>query len=484
MRILLVEDKIDTAQVIEKAIRAIDGCELNWKRSKAGALAALGEEHFDVVILDRRIPTEDDFLDDHPDHGWAVFQVIAEQQPGTSVWFLTGTVDPDFPADVLNAHGKRGDIHSCGREDPLYRVFWKDKMSACITAVRSFRAEVEQTDGIHLVQVGSQANLRAEEVRLLKLFGRLHQGARVEVRVLHGGLSGARVFRVSVFNAADAVKIMSVARIGSFEDIAAERGKYRTEIVKLANGAFPPVTAELSHGAAGFAGIFYQVVGNEVRSLFDELAADPGAAAAATDRLRLDQGTWHGARQVEPFRVSAVRRALIGDVELQMHNHHLGGIDLAVVENLEIDVARCVQHCDLHCGNVLFDGSGRPMVIDYPDTGGAFASLDPIALELSTIFHKDAPDRAGWPTEAQAGQWTDLDAFCMGSAYELFIRACRAWAESVAASPQEVLAVAYSYALRQLKYDDTDKALVRAIVNACIVALVGEQTDVEHGSMP
>lgn len=29
MRILLVEDKIDTAKVIEKAIRAIDGCELS-----------------------------------------------------------------------------------------------------------------------------------------------------------------------------------------------------------------------------------------------------------------------------------------------------------------------------------------------------------------------------------------------------------------------------------------------------------------------
>lgn len=98
MRILLVEDKIDFAEVIEKAIRAIDGCELSWKRSKATALAALGEEHFDVVILDRRIPTEDDFLDDHQDHGWAVFQAIVEQQPGTSVWFLTGTVDADLPA--------------------------------------------------------------------------------------------------------------------------------------------------------------------------------------------------------------------------------------------------------------------------------------------------------------------------------------------------------------------------------------------------
>lgn len=474
MRILLVEDKIDNAQVIEKAIRAIDGCELNWKRSKAGALAALGEEHFDVVILDRRIPTEDDFLDDDPSHGWAVFQEVAEQRPGTSVWFLTGTVDPDFPADLLSAHGKRGDIHSCGREDPLYRVFWKNKLPACIDAVRSFRGEVAQTDGIHLVQVGPQANLRWEEVRLLKLFGRSHQGTRVEVRVLQGGLSGARVFRVSVFNTAGAVKIMSVARIGSFEDIVAERGKYRTEIVKLANGAFPPVTAELNYGAAGFAGIFYQVVGNDVRSLFDELAANPGAAAAAANRLRLDQATWHGARQVERVRVSAVRRALIGDVALQMHNHHLGGIDLAAVENVEIDVARCVQHCDLHCGNVLFDETGRPMVIDYPDTGRAFASLDPLALELSTIFHKDAPGRSGWPTEAQAAQWSDLDAFCTGAAYEPFIRACRAWAEGVAASPQEVLAVAYSYALRQLKYGDTDKALVRAILNACIAALIGD----------
>lgn len=473
MRVLLVEDNIDFARVIEKAIRAINGCELNWKRSKAGALAALGEEHFDVVILDRRIPTEDDFLDDHQDHGWAVFQAINEGQPGTSVWFLTGTVDADFPTEVLNAHGKRGDIHSCGREDPLYQVFWKDKMTDCIAAVRAFRGEVQQTDGIHLAQVGTPVNLRAEEVRLLKLFARLHQGARVEVRALQGGLSGARVFRVSVLNAAGAVKIMSVARIGNFEDIAAERSKYRTEIVKLANGAFPPVTAEFSHGAAGFSGIFYQVVGTEVRSLFDELKANPAAAAQATDRLRADQATWHGARRVERIRVAAVRRRLIGDVALQLVTPHLAGIKLAAIENVEVDVARCVQHCDLHCGNVLFDDNGRPMVIDYPDTSDAIASLDPVALELSTIFHKDAPDRAGWPSEEQASHWTDVDAFCAGAPYGLFIKSCRAWAAGVAASEQEILAVAYSYTLRQLKYDDTDKVLARAILRACIAGLAG-----------
>lgn len=474
MRILLVEDKIDTARVIEKAIGAIEGCELVWKRSKASALASVVEDHFDVVILDRRIPTEDDFLDDHPDHGWAVFHAITEQQPGTCVWFLTGTVDPDFPTDVLNAHGKRGDIHSRGREDPLYQVFWKDKLTSCLAAVRAFRDEVRQTDNIHLVQIGPQSNLRAEEVRLLKLFCRLHQGARVEVRVLNGGLSGARVFRVSVFSAADALKIMSIARIGTFKDIAVERDRYRTQIVKLANGAFPPVTAELSHGAAGYAGMFYQVVGTDVRSMFDELTTSPHTAAAAVERIRLDQATWHGARQVERVRVATVRRSLIGDVALEQHKQHLEGIDLTAVENVEIDVARCVQHCDMHCGNVLFDATGRPMVIDYPDTSVAFASLDPITLELSTIFHKDAPDRSGWPTGGQVAQWVNVDAFCSGSVYEPFIRSCRAWAEYAAATPQEVIAVAYSYALRQLKYEDTDKAIVRAIVDACRAGLLGE----------
>ncbi|MEH6714288.1 response regulator [Parasphingorhabdus flavimaris] len=473
MRILLVEDNVDFAKAVEKAICAINGCELIWKRSKGSALAALGVDHYDVVILDRRIPTEDDVLDDHQDHGWAVFQSIVEQQPGTSVWFLTGTVDVDFPTEVLNAHGRRGDIHSCGRDDPLYQVFWKDKMTECISEVRAFHGEVEKTNNIHLIQVGNPANLRAEEGRLLKLFARTHNGVQVEVRLLQGGLSGARVFRVSVFNATGAKTITSIARIGNFQDIAAEREKYRTEIVKLANGAFPSVTAELGLGAADFGGVFYQVVGDEVRSLFDELQNNATSAAQAVERLQADQANWHGASQVESLRVAAVRRSLIGDVALQAVVPHLAGIDIHPVELLEIEVSRCVQHCDLHCGNVLFDANGRPMFIDYPDTGRGISSLDPIALELSTIFHKDSPDRAGWPTEEQAGSWTDLDAFAGGATYEPYIRACRAWALGIAASKQEVLAVAYSYAVRQLKYDDTDKELARQIIRACIAGLMG-----------
>ncbi|MDG4676330.1 response regulator [Shinella sp. 838] len=472
MRILLVEDNVDFAASIEKAIRGIDGCEVTWRHSRLGALTAIAEELFDVVILDRRIPTEDDFLDDHQDHGWAVFQAIAEQLPGTSVWFLTGTVDPDFPVDMLRDHGRRGDIHCCGREDPIHQVFWKNRMNDCVAAVRSFRAEVQRTDQIHLEYVDAPVNLRGEEMRLLRLFGRTHGGSRVEVRQLAGGLSGARVLRVTVFNAAGAAQITSVARLGVFSEIAVEKAKYHSEVVRLAPGSFPQVTAEIALGAGSFASIFYGVVGAEVRSLFDILTNDPIAGAAVPAQVRADHAIWHGARQIERLRVSTIRRSVVGDVVLQGLGEELAGLDLGAVEAIEVDAARCMQHGDLHCANVLFDDFARPMVIDYPEIGRSLASLDPVALELSTIFHTDAPDRAGWPTENQAIGWTEIDLFCAGSPYEAYIRACRAWALGVAGSEQEVWAVGYSYALRQLKYRDTDKILARAIIRGCMERLL------------
>tara|TARA_R110002096_G_scaffold354886_3_gene548107 strand:- start:101 stop:937 length:837 start_codon:yes stop_codon:yes gene_type:complete len=277
-----------------------------------------------------------------------------------------------------------------------------------------------------------------------------------------------------VFNAAGSVAITSVAKIGSIDDIAVERLKYRSEIVKLANGAFPPVMAELDLGAADLSGIFYQIVGHEIRSLFDELTADPASASLAVRQLWTDQSTWLGVSQTERISVASVRRSLIGDVALERVADYLNGIDISLAERVEVDVARCVQHRDMHCGNVLFDANGRPMVIDYPETGRSFASLDPVSLELSAIFHKDAPDWTGWPSEHQAEQWPDLDAFCEASVCEQFVRACRAWAVEVAASEQEVLAVAYGYALRQLKYDDTDKVLARAVIRACIAGLLAD----------
>ena len=45
-----------------------------------------------------------------------------------------------------------------------------------------------------------------------------------------------------------------------------------------------------------------------------------------------------------------------------------------------------------------------------------------------------------------------------------FIRTCREWAEEIAAGRREIAACAYTYLLRQLKYDDTNKARILALL--------------------
>ncbi len=473
MRILLVEDKPDFAATIDKALRAVDGCDVIWKKSKATALAALADEPFDVVLLDRRIPSEDGVLDDDASHGWDVFQTVRETLPGTSVWFITATEDADFSADVLNEFGRNGDIHCCGRDDTVYRVFWKRRMTDCVAAVRAFRADVQRTEAINLSQIGEPVNLRPEEERLLKLFGRRHDGVSVEARPLSSGLSGARVLRVTVRNAAGQAIVTSIAKVGAFEEIRVERTRYYGEIARLIPGSTPQLTGDITHGASGHAGIFYGVVGSEVSDLFAKLSADPDVGAEAPSQLRAAQAPWYSARDGERVRVGAIRRRLISDVALAKVENEFHGIDIAAVELLEIDVALCVQHGDLHCANVLFDDRDLPMFIDYPEAGRTLASLDPIALELSTIFHKHAPDRHGWPSEGQAREWPDVGAFAAGAPFEAYLLACRDWAISVAGSQQEVFAVGYAYALRQLKYADTDKDLARAIIRGCITVLTG-----------
>ena len=47
-----------------------------------------------------------------------------------------------------------------------------------------------------------------------------------------------------------------------------------------------------------------------------------------------------------------------------------------------------------------------------------------------------------------------------------FVRDCRAWAYDAAGSGREVLASAYSYLIRQLKYSDTDKELALRLLES------------------
>lgn len=474
MRVLLVEDKTDFAQTVERATRSMPGVDLVWKASRDSALAALESETFELVILDRRVPSADGVLDDHADHGWRVFSYIRDEQPGTPVWFLTGSEDADFAVELNNTCSRQEDIHGLNAPEQMYRVFWKKSLADCVKSLRTFAEQREALERIAIRAAADSPALSTDECRTLRIFARRRAGTVIDMKVLGGGLSSSRVLKVIVKEANELVRITAVAKVAPMTTIQDESHRYNADILRLAPGGFPTLTLRVDAGAGRTGGLFYGMVGNtEVESLFDRLAAGQPGLAALPVAVRQIEQPWYQAKQVAPIAVAQIRRVFIGDAQLPAIQAELAGIDIAAVEARIVQAARCCQHGDLHCANVVFDNTGRPMVIDFGDAGQSYAAVDPITMELSTIFHMQRTRLpSGWPTAAAMEQWPMIGTYTQGCAFGPFLGACRDWANGEAASADEVCAVAYGYALRQLKYEDTNKEFARALIRSCIAQLL------------
>jgi len=473
MRLLLVEDNPDFAADIEKAVRPIQGCELVWARSRDSALARLAAELFDLVILDRRIPTADGVLDDHADHGWRVFQSAREVSPGTPVWFLTGTEDADFATEINNDYGRTEDIHGRQVREQMYQVFWKKRIVDCVRRIKEFADHLAEVERIAVRNQPDCPVLTPQESRAVRLFGRRYNGTAIDLTSLNGGLTKSRVLKVTVRNAADAALITAAAKVSSLPFVIEEAGRYQTDITRLTPGGYPPLTLKVEVGAGNSGGLFYGMVGEQVESLFHRIASGHECVPRVPADIRAIERPWDQGKIVEDVQVGQIRRRLIGDAALHPVQDRLEGIDIAAIEARPVRVAHCCQHGDLHCANVVFDQQGRMMLIDFGDVGLSFAALDPVTLELSTVFHSQRSTLPqGWPSEQVMGLWVTVEQFCENCAFAPFIMACREWALADAGSPEEVVAVAYAYAMRQLKYADTDKVLARALIRACIAHLV------------
>jgi CheY-like chemotaxis protein len=467
MRLLFVEDDTTFAKEVEPTLaRHCD--DVAWVRSRNSALQALANTSFDLVILDRKLPTADDVLDDHEDHGWAVFQSIREHSPGTPVWFLTGTEDPDFAADINNEYGRTVSLHGHGQAEQMYRVFWKRRISDCLRAVGRFAGERIVLEGIALTQP-VDLQLNADECRVLRLYSRRNLGSLAVVSSLNGGLSNSRVLKIIVKAADGRMLATAAAKVSNLAGTAAEAERYHAEISRLPPGGFPQLAATIDVGAGNVGGLFYGMVGDNVRSVFDKLIAGDASVSAVPSELQDMFRPWYDGRRREDVQIAQIRRKFIRDTALLDIRGELDGINIDGIENRTIAASVCCQHRDLHCANVVFDARERAMLIDFGDTGTSYVAADPVTLELSTVFHSQHANLpADWPSEENVSAWPDLARFTRGCGFAPFVEACRAWARAEAASEDEVIAVGYGYAMRQLKYRDTNKQLARALIRSCV----------------
>lgn len=457
IHVLIVEDDEDYIEEIRAIIDALpEEFEYKVARSRDEAYGLLEANFLDLVILDLKIPTVTGALDADPEHGHAVFNRIRSVAPGTPIFVLTGSPVEDFVSDLLG-NQQRIDIWSEGRKTGNILFQRKYLVNKCGEVLAPIANAIECLSDVELDKGG--VNLCLAEDRLIRIFAKKFQGTRCVVSSLGGGLSGAKVIRLRVTNSQGVQVHDAVAKLAKLGDVLEEGLRFDNHVVRLDPAATPRKLATLEFGAYNIAGIFFGLADGFNESAFDIDKNSAERASAVIQSVESATSRWvHDVPETRKT-IREFRQRLLSDEALEkiLESFELGWVP--DFEAREIQTRWTCIHGDLHGCNILVSAGDATVLIDYGDVGDGPASLDPVTLELSLIFHPEAAEAAGsWPSEEQARVWGDLDAYLVGCPFSDFVRECRAWAQRIAAGNRDIAASAYSYLIRQLKYEDTDKA--------------------------
>lgn len=474
MRILLIEDEEAVVKEIGGLLKSRCAAEVRVARSRDGALEIIeGAEDYDLIVCDLRIPTRDGGLDVAEDHGFRVHDAARERHPGTPCIFFSGYANLENVGQRL-AGGSTVDIFGTGELWPLVDVRSKDSQPEFIDRSADLAAGLRELDSLE-IEIAGGHSLSAYEARPMRVYATRLNGSRVVMSPL-GGLSGAKVFRVEVFDSSQSSVGLVVAKVALASTVLDEIDRFRQHVAPtIGIGGFAPLADEVLAGAGRFGAAFYSLAAGWDRDLFELVTNDPASAAVAVNRLREILTVWRRSESRSVVTIEELRSARVSNDQLAPFASDLDGIRWRDVEAFSVEMNMSVQHGDLHGRNLLVDSEGRPLIIDYGDVGLGPSVLDPVTLELSLLLHDEHPDLGDWPTSKHASSWFDLERYTADSPILDLVRVCREWA-TASSSRIELAAMVYAHAMRQLKYPDTDKEMAITIAGAAAeVVLASEE---------
>jgi DNA-binding NarL/FixJ family response regulator len=473
MRVLLIEDDPVFLEDIVPKLRRTTGSTgiLTVAESRDSAIkalndAALKNEFYDIFILDLKIPTIDRGGDAEIEHGKTVFYHVLNFAPHTPVYILTGEDAKSLFNDLLTEAAPI-DVWGARQLIPTIQMKWKEDVTQFFDELDSVARCIADTDDIEISTPRQPSlPLTAQQNRVLRVFARRRGGHSCEVAPLEGGLSSSRVFRVAAKGIRGHRRIVAAGKIADIAVVKDEVDRFNRHVLGLEVGAYAPIVDIVEAGAGLTGGVFYRLLDPNSRSLFSSLATNPTRVPAVVAKVRDITKPWIAGE--EPAQVVDIRRRLVGDKDANelVRKHNLSRVKKFFVSK-RIQVRQACLHGDLHGGNILVDRHWKPRLIDFSEVDDGVASLDPITLELSLLFHPDFQQtRGAWPSIDTAALWSDPSKYTQGCQFPEFIHACRNWSEAVAAGKREIYASAYTYLLLQLKYPNTDKKLIVALLQA------------------
>lgn len=463
LHVLIVEDDDNFVAELSETIEDLLGVsDIRVAGSRDEAYEMLKGSFLDLVILDLKLPTVSGALDADPEHGHAVFNQVRIVAPGTPIFVLTGSPAEDFIPDLLGNH-QQIDIWGEGQKTDTILFLKKFDIDRCPEKLMPVAQAIEGLSDVELNCDGISLSLA--EDRLIRIFAKKSQGVRCVVSEIGDGLSGVRVIRLRITDSQGVQVYDAVAKLSTHADIQQEGDCYDNLVTRLDPAATPRKLAVLEFGAHKLAGVFFGLADGFDKSAFDVACNTSEQPKEVICKVEEAIVPWIEGVPETRKRIRQIRQRLLSDESLDEIRGTFALDWIKEFESQEIQARWGCSHGDLHGCNVLVSPGGVAL-IDYGDVAEGPASLDPVTLELSLLFHPNAPDRAGvWPSTEQANAWGHLETYLDSCPFAEFVQECRAWALRSAAGHREVTASAYSYLVRQFKYDDTDKDLALALLD-------------------
>ena len=404
-------------------------------------------------------------------HGLSVLGKLRAEWSGVPVLgFSAHGTTPGLLQQMLELAGEE-DFLGVGSDEPLLSFFDKSQLSECLAKIESVKNGADELGAIEIPQGVSRTDLTPEQARAIRVFARRRSARVARVSRLGGGLSDTVVLRVQLEGQNGERLARVVAKLGRISRVVDESNRYQQLISgTLGLGVCPGIIDTVLAGAGQVGGLFYELA-REYPGTLLESVEDPKAASIVA-QLQEQTSRWRSGAPTTTVGVAKIRRALIDDATMRVAaNDVLDWERVERIESLNVQSRWCTQHGDLHGLNVLVTDGGQPLLIDFGKAARLSAAVDPVTLELSPLFHPDSGLRnQDWPSVEQATRWHVLDVYVDNSPIADYVRRCREWAydEGTSAGDNEVAAVVYAYAARQLKHPGVNRDIAVALIEGAL----------------
>ncbi|WP_343620407.1 response regulator [Acinetobacter proteolyticus] len=466
-KLLIVEDEVSISEIIKKAFQnKFTTIEITVVSNRDDAFILLENEDifYDLVTLDLRIPSSLNSLDHNTLHGQAVLGECRNRIRGTPILLITGTSTVHMISDFLQS-SEHIDIWGNGNIEPTIGHIRKEDLDLIFSEVDKIYNNFSALNDIELLFL-NESNILIEYERLIKIFAKKHSGRKVIINILTG-FSKAKVYSLEIKDVNENTILKAVAKCGPHYKIHEDSKNYDNAVIRLPPEATPRKIDIIKFGGGTCSAVFYGLAEGYNHSFFR--ASENNLLTLNINKtLSSLMFNWHNVCHQKELMIGDIRRVLLSDVDAKtLISQH----DLFFASAFEDNIVKCnvsFQHCDLHGENILVNlQNNTTLLIDYGDIQETVRILDPLTLECSYLFHPNS-QKYNWPTESNINNWDDIEKYTENCPVRSEILFCRSWIEDLKNNNQELSACLYAYALRQLKFEGTNKDRAISLIHKAV----------------